>query len=98
MTLSDPRQEDLLPQMRENRRLLIFFHENAGNLGLRLDYFNLMYHKGNCDILAVAYRGYSDSSGFPSEQGLKNDAIAKSSQILTPDSQQTRPVLTQIPF
>ena len=23
----------------ENRRLVVFFHENAGNIGLRLDYF-----------------------------------------------------------
>jgi len=35
-----------------------------------------MYHKGGCDILAVAYRGYSESSGSPSEEGLKLDATA----------------------
>ncbi len=60
--------------MEKNRRLVIFFHENAGNLGLRLDYFSMLYHEMNCDVLPVAYRGYSDSSGTPSEKGLKLDA------------------------
>ena len=29
-----------------------------------------------CDILSIAYRGYSDSTGLPSEAGLKLDAEA----------------------
>ena len=44
---------------------LIFLHENAGNIGLRLDWFELMYKNLNCNILAVAYRGYSRSQGSP---------------------------------
>lgn len=36
----------------------------------------MLYHEVNCDILAVAYRGYSASSGTPSESGLKLDAEA----------------------
>ena len=56
----------------------MFFHENAGNIGLRLDYFAQLYHHADlqADILAVAYRGYSDSSGKPSEKGLKLDGKA----------------------
>lgn len=76
MAKADPRSDTLRQQMDEKRRLMIFFHENAGNIGLRLDYFQTMYQKGNCDILAIAYRGYSDSSGTPTEQGLKKDADA----------------------
>ena len=66
-------------QVRDDRRLVVFFHENAGNLGLRLDYFQTLYHEVNCDVLAIAYRGYSASSGTPSEEGIKQDA----EQILT---------------
>lgn len=54
----------------------MFFHENAGNIGLRLDYFQMLYHEASADILAVAYRGYSDSTGKPNEEGLKLDAEA----------------------
>ena len=49
---------------------IIFFHENAGNLGLRLDYFDLIYHNVEVNIVAVAYRGYSRSEGTPNETGL----------------------------
>ena len=45
-------------------------------MGLRLDYFSMLYHEMNCDVLAIAYRGYSASSGKPSEHGLKLDAAA----------------------
>ena len=76
MAENDPRESKTLISMKQNRRLVIFFHENAGNLGLRLDYFSMLYHEMNCDVLAVAYRGYSDSSGTPSEKGLKLDAAA----------------------
>ena len=76
MAEHDPRVDSLRSLVRPNRRLVVFFHENAGNLGLRLDYFSTLYHKNDCDILAIAYRGYSSSSGIPSEEGLKLDAEA----------------------
>ena len=50
----------------KDRRLVVFFHENAGNLGYRLDYFAALYHKADCDVLAIAYRGYSSSTGTTS--------------------------------
>lgn len=53
---------------------VIFFHENAGNIGLRLDYFEMLYKKLDVNILSVAYRGYSGSEGTPSEEGLIEDA------------------------
>ena len=46
-----------------NRDTVIFMHENAGNIGLRLDYFELIYHNLNVNVVAVAYRGYSKSGG-----------------------------------
>ena len=57
----------------DTERLLIFFHENAGNLGIRLDYFEHLHEKTDSDILAFAYRGYSESDGVPSEEGIKAD-------------------------
>ena len=59
-----------------NRRLVIFFHENSGNIGLRMDYYVQLYKMLGIDILAMAYRGYSDSTGEPNELNLKQDAHA----------------------
>ena len=56
--------------------MVVFFHENAGNIGLRLAYFQHLYHELGVDILAFAYRGYSESTGTPTEAGLKSDAHA----------------------
>mmetsp|Transcript_9879 Transcript_9879/g.12255 ORF Transcript_9879/g.12255 Transcript_9879/m.12255 type:complete len:88 (+) Transcript_9879:194-457(+) len=67
MADNDPRNEQARSAMGSDRRLVVFFHENAGNLGLRLDYFQMLYHEANCDVLAIAYRGYSASSGKPTE-------------------------------
>jgi len=44
------------------RNTVVFFHENAGNLGLRLDYFSMLYHEMGLNVIAFAYRGYSDST------------------------------------
>ena len=55
------------------RRLVVFFQENAGNLGYRLDYFSTLYKENDTDVVAVAYRGYGASTGKPSEAGLKLD-------------------------
>lgn len=55
---------------------IIYLHENAGNLGVRLPYIEELYKKVGCNILMVAYRGYSYSEGSPSESGLKQDGHA----------------------
>ena len=54
---------------------MVFFHENAGNIGLRMDYFELAYKRLNCDIFVIAYRGYSDSDGYPDETLIKQDLL-----------------------
>ena len=54
---------------------IIFFHGNAGNIGLRLPNAIQMYHYLNANILLVEYRGYGDSDDAkPTEGGLKLDA------------------------
>jgi fermentation-respiration switch protein FrsA (DUF1100 family) len=57
-------------------------HENAGNIGLRLDFFELMYTQLEVNIVSFAYRGYSSSEGSPTEEGLKKDADAIVKYIL----------------
>ena len=52
---------------------MVFFHENAGNIGLRMDYFEFVYKRLNCDIFVIAHRGFSDSDGYPDETLIKND-------------------------
>ena len=56
---------------------LVFFHGNAGNIGLRLPNAVQMYQHLGCNILMVEYRGFGDSDTVtPSEAGLKLDAEA----------------------
>lgn len=54
---------------------VIFFHGNAGSIGLRLDWLQ-MFHELGYATLIVDYRGYGRSSGKPSEQGTYEDASA----------------------
>jgi len=51
-------------------------HENAGPLGLRLDDFRFFIDQFNVNILAIAYRGFSESEGSPNEIGIKKDVDA----------------------
>jgi len=56
---------------------LIFFHGNAGNIGLRLPNALHMLQYLNANVLMVEYRGYGDSDSVtPNEKGLKLDAQA----------------------
>ena len=57
-------------------RTLIFFHENAGNIGTRIPNIEILVKQLNTNVLILAYRGYGDSEGSPSEEGLKLDAEA----------------------
>lgn len=36
----------------------------------------LLLSQTQCNVLLVAYRGYSDSNGIPTEAGLKSDGMA----------------------
>lgn len=54
----------------------VFFHENAGNIGTRLEYIERAYKQLHANFIIVAYRGYSNSDGFPSEKGLMDDGHA----------------------
>ena len=60
----------------ETSPTIIFFHGNAGNIGLRLPNAIQMRQQLQANILLVEYRGYGDSESFPSEKGLRLDSEA----------------------
>ncbi len=55
---------------------IVFMHENAGNIGQRMQYFEILYKSLEVNIVTFGYRGYSNSDGTPSEYGIKQDADA----------------------
>ena len=57
------------------RALILYFHGNGGSLLNRRDRVRLLAQDGR-GILIVSYRGYSGSTGSPSEEGLRQDARA----------------------
>jgi fermentation-respiration switch protein FrsA (DUF1100 family) len=61
------------PQAHET---VIYFHENAGNIGNRLYVIEVLYFELELNVLIVGYRGYGHSEGSPSEGGLELDAEA----------------------
>ena len=57
------------------RAQVVFFHGNGGNLSLWLGVIADMRQRG-LSVLAIDYRGYGDSTGRPSENGVYRDAAA----------------------
>jgi len=55
---------------------IIYFHENAGNIGNRLFAIETLYFELEVNVLIVGYRGYGHSQGTPTEAGLELDADA----------------------
>ncbi|SDM58415.1 hypothetical protein SAMN05660860_02815 [Geoalkalibacter ferrihydriticus] len=55
---------------------LIFFHGNAGNISHRVHNLELLHRRLGMPVLIVSYRGYGQSQGRASEQGLYRDARA----------------------
>lgn len=57
------------------RAVLVYFHGNGGSLWNRQDRAKRLTEDGR-GLLLVSYRGYSGSTGTPSETGLRLDAEA----------------------
>lgn len=57
------------------RRVLLFFHGNAGNISHRQTSLEI-FHRLGINLLILDYRGYGRSEGRPSEAGLYRDARA----------------------
>jgi hypothetical protein len=58
-----------------SRGTLLFLHGNAGNISHRLDSLQVFNRLG-MSTLIFDYRGYGQSEGSPSEQGLYQDSVA----------------------
>jgi hypothetical protein len=56
-------------------RVLLFFHGNAGNISHRLESIRQFLQLG-LSVLIIDYRGYGQSDGRTSEQGIYRDAEA----------------------
>jgi abhydrolase domain-containing protein 13 len=55
---------------------VLFFHANAGNMGMRMDNLEQLYKIVKVNVFILSYRGYGNSEGSPSEKGLMIDAEA----------------------
>jgi abhydrolase domain-containing protein 13 len=66
-----------LLKYRDDSPTILFFHGNAGNIGLRLPNALQMMRNLQANIMMVEYRGYGNSDVVtPTEEGLKLDALA----------------------
>lgn len=79
---------------RKSRATVLFFHENAGNMGLRMENMRMMYQECKVNVVILSYRGYGESGGLPQEDGIYLDAEATMAWALTrADIDHTRIVL-----
>ena len=60
----------------DGKRILVWFHGNAGNISHRLDNARQLVQRFGLDLLLVDYRGYGRSGGSPEEAGLYLDGLA----------------------
>eukprot|EP01138_Halocafeteria_seosinensis_P009467 gb/GECG01009675.1/.p1 GENE.gb/GECG01009675.1/~~gb/GECG01009675.1/.p1 ORF type:complete len:400 (+),score=43.88 gb/GECG01009675.1/:1-1200(+) len=67
---------------RESAPTVIFFHGNAGHIGFRLPNALKLCFSVGVNVVLVDYRGYGESTGEPSEQGLTLDGQAALETIL----------------
>ena len=61
--------------------VILFCHGNAGNISHRLDNIRLLLEQG-LQVFIFDYRGYGQSSGRPSENGLYRDGLAAYDYLL----------------
>ena len=61
---------------------MMYFHGNAGNIGMRLPQMSDLCKLCKVNIMAVEYRGYGNSTGEPTEVGLQMDAKASLDYLL----------------
>lgn len=64
-----------LPGPKDDSPVLLCLHGNGGNLASRLDKMVLLHGAGAAQLW-VDWRGYGESAGTPSEEGLYRDGLA----------------------
>ena len=65
---------------------ILYFHENAGNIGFRLVFIKSLVDELNMNVIIFGYRGYGKSEGTPSDYGLKLDGYSISSWLFSNNS------------
>tara|TARA_B100001564_G_scaffold358254_1_gene376447 strand:+ start:685 stop:1611 length:927 start_codon:yes stop_codon:yes gene_type:complete len=65
----------------EDQKTILYFHGNAGHIGNRSEKFKT-FHRRGFGIFAVSYRGFGNSQGKPTEQGLYTDARTAMNYLL----------------
>lgn len=68
-----------------NQTTVLILCPNAGNIGYYLPIASIFYHTFNMSVLLYSYRGYGNSNGSPSENGLKKDADCVIKYLLNDD-------------
>jgi fermentation-respiration switch protein FrsA (DUF1100 family) len=58
-----------------SKKVLLFFHGNAGNISHRRESIEI-FHNSGLNVFIFDYRGYGKSQGKPGEQGFYQDATA----------------------
>ncbi|WVO17329.1 hypothetical protein L204_105021 [Cryptococcus depauperatus] len=71
-------EEDIFKQALVDRPTVIYLHGNAGSRATshRVRGYSAFSNHLDCNVIAIDYRGYADSSGIPTEEGLVLDAKA----------------------
>jgi len=64
---------------------IVFLQENAGNIAHRMENVMQLIARLNVNVFILSYRGYGESEGVPSEQGIKLDAQAALDHLLARD-------------
>ena len=62
-----------IPAKEETSKTVLFLHGNAGNISHRLETIKI-YHQFGFNFLIFDYRGFGNSTGKPSEEGIYIDA------------------------
>jgi fermentation-respiration switch protein FrsA (DUF1100 family) len=62
---------------------ILYFHENAGNIGFRLVFIKKIVDELNMNVIIFGYRGYGKSEGSPTDFGLKLDGYSISSWLFS---------------
>lgn len=57
-----------------HNKTILILSPNAGNIGYALPIVRIIYRDMGYNVVIYSYRGYGESSGTPSEEGLKIDA------------------------
>lgn len=82
-TLPTPPTKESLPTKHipvavQKHPTILFLHGNAGTraFSARVQHYSAFSSRLGANVLAIDYRGFADSTGIPSEEGLVRDARA----------------------